>query len=175
MKPDTERKKHYKAKLHRKRNDLHVHLSKELRTKLKRKKRSILVRRDDRVKILRGPGKGKDGKIARVDVSKRKVFVEGITVKNAKAKEVLIPLEPSNVVLVSLEPTKERKELFSEEAFKKPEKKKPEKKPEKPKTEVKKEEKKEEKPKEKKEEKKPEAKAEAPKTPEAPAAPAPKG
>ncbi len=127
MKPDTERKKHYKAKLHKKRNSLHVHLSKELRGKLKKKKRSILVRRDDKVKILRGPGKGKEGKVSRVDVSKRKVFVDGITVRNARAKEVLVPLQPSNLILVALEPTKERKQLFSEEAFKKPSKK-PEKK-----------------------------------------------
>lgn len=135
MKPDTERKKHYKAKLHKKRNNLHVHLSKELRIKLKEKKRSILVRRDDRVKVLRGPGKGKEGKVTKVDISKRKVYVEGVTIKNAKAKETLIPLQPSNLMLMALESTKERKKKFSEEAFKKPEKKKPEK----PKTEVKKE------------------------------------
>lgn len=154
MKPDTERKKHYKAKLHKKRNDLHVHLSKELRSTLKEKTRSILVRRDDRVKILRGPGKGKEGKVSRVDVNKRKVFVEGVTMTNKKGKENIIPLQPSNLMLIALEPTKERKKGFSEGAFKKPEKKK----------EAPKEEKKVEKPQEKKEEKvkppvpKPEAK-----------------
>jgi len=160
MKADTERKKHYKAKLHKKRNDLHVHLSKDLRKTLKKKKRSILVRRDDRVKILRGPGKGKEGKVSRVEISDRKVFVEGVTMKNKRGKEKLVPLQPSNLMLVALEPTKERKELFSEEAFKKPEKKKEEKK-EAP-AAGKKEEKKEEKP--------PVPKPEtAPKAPEAPA------
>ncbi len=127
MKPDTERKKHYKAKLHRKRSNLHVHLSKELRDALKEKTRSILVRRDDRVKILRGPGKGKEGKVSRVDVNERKVFVEGVTMKNKRGKENLVPLQPSNLMLVALEPTKERKKGFSEGAFKKPEKKKEEK------------------------------------------------
>ncbi len=159
MKADTERKKHYKAKLHKKRNDLHVHLSKELRKSLKKKKRSILVRREDRVKILRGPGKGKEGKVSRVEVSERKVFVEGVTMKNKRGKEHLVPLQPSNLILISLEPTKERKELFSEEAFKKPEKK--------PKAETKTEAK--PKAEEAKAEAKPEAKAEAPKAPEAPA------
>jgi len=148
MKPDTERKKHYKAKLHRKRNDLHVHLSKELRSKMKTKKRSILARTGDTVKILRGPGKGKEAKISNVDVTERKVFVDGITVRNAKAKEIQIPLQPSNLVLTGLESTRKRKELFSSDAFKAP------------KIEKKKEEKKEEKPEAKKEEKK-----EAPKPP----------
>ncbi len=156
MKPDTERTKHYKAKLHKKRNDLHVHLSKELRTKLKKKKLSILVRSGDSVKVMRGPGKGKEGKVSRVDISERKVFVDGITTKTAKAKEILIALQPSNLMLTGLESTKERKELFSDDAFKKP----------------KVEKKKEEKPKEeKKEEKKPEA-AKAPKPAEAPKPPA---
>ncbi|NYZ76851.1 50S ribosomal protein L24 [Candidatus Micrarchaeota archaeon] len=123
MKSDTERKKYYQADLHQKRNYLHVHLSKDLRAKLKRKKRAVLARKEDRVKIMRGPGNGKEGKIARVDVSKRKIFVEGITVQNSKKKEVLVPLEPSNLLLIALESTKERKELFSEEAFRKPEKK----------------------------------------------------
>jgi len=148
MKSDTERKKHYKAKLHKKRNDLHVHLSKELRSKMKTKRRSLLVRTGDSVKILRGPEKGKDGKVSAVDITERKVFIDGITVRNAKAKEIPLALQPSNLILVGLESTKERQELFSSDAFKAP------------KTEKKKEEKKEEKPEAKKEEKK-----EAPKPP----------
>ena len=123
MKPDTERRKYYHARLHEKRRALHVHLSKDLRGKLKKKTRAILARRGDRVKILRGPGKGKEGKIVRIDVSKRKIFVEGVSIKNARGKETLLPLQPSNLMLVSIEETKERKELFSESAFKKPEKK----------------------------------------------------
>jgi len=123
MKPDTERRKYYHASLHEKRRALHVHLSKDLRGKLKKKTRAILARRGDRVKILRGPGKGKEGKIVRIDVSKRKIFVEGVSIKNARGKETLLPLQPSNLMLVSIEETKERKELFSESAFKKPEKK----------------------------------------------------
>jgi len=123
MKPDTERRKYYHARLHEKRRNLHIHLSKDLRGKLKKKTRAILARRGDRVKILRGPGKGKEGKIVRIDVSKRKIFVEGISIKNARGKETLLSLQPSNLMLVSIEETKERKELFSESAFKKPEKK----------------------------------------------------
>jgi ribosomal protein uL24 len=119
MKSDTERKKYYTEKLHKKKSRLHVHLSKDLRGKLKTKKRAILVRKEDRVKIMRGPGTDKEARVVRVSTLQRKVFVEGIVAKNRKGKEVLIALEPSNLLLVGLEPTEERKQIFREEAFKK--------------------------------------------------------
>jgi large subunit ribosomal protein L24 len=124
MKSDTERKIFYTEKLHKRKNRLHVHLSKDLRGKLKVKKRAILVRQGDTVRVMRGPGKGKDAKVGQVSVLRRKVFLEGVTVKNLRGKEVPVPVEPSNLLLISLEATKERKEIFSEEAFKKKEAKK---------------------------------------------------
>jgi len=131
MKSDTERKKFYTEKLHKKKSRMHVHLSKELRSKLKIKKRAILLRKGDTVKIIRGPGKGKEAKVSDVNTVRRKVFVEGVVVTNIRGREVAVPTEPSNLLLISLEPSKERKEIFSEEAFKKKEVKKEEKKEEK--------------------------------------------
>ncbi len=128
MKSDTERKKYYTEKLHRKKNRLHVHLSKDLRGKLKTKKRAILVRKEDKVKIMRGPGMGKEARVVRVSTLNRKVFVEGVVSKNRKGKENVLALEPSNLLLVGLEPTEERKQIFREEAFRKHEQK-PEAKP----------------------------------------------
>ena len=125
MKSDTERKKYYTEKLHKKKSRLHVHLSKDLRGKLKTKKRAVLVRREDRVKIMRGPGMGKDARVVRVSTLHRKVYVEGIVSKNRKGKENLLALEPSNLMLISLEPTEERKQIFRDEAFRKPEAAKP--------------------------------------------------
>ena len=125
MKSDTERKKFHYEKLHRKKNRLHVHLSKELRGKVKQKRRSLLVRKGDTVRIMRGPEKGKEAKVGGVDVNRRVVFLEGIAAKNARGREVPMPLQPSNLLLLSLEPSKERKELFSEEAFRKKEASKP--------------------------------------------------
>jgi len=131
MKSDTERKKFYTEKLHKRKSRMHVHLSKELRSKLKIKKRAILLRKGDTVRIMRGPGKGKEAKVSDVNTVRRKVFVEGVVVTNTRAREVAVPVEPSNLLLISLEPSKERKEIFSEEAFKKKEAKKEEKKEEK--------------------------------------------
>lgn len=165
MKSDTERKRYHKEKLHRRKKRLNVHLSKELRGKLKSKRRALLLHNGDQVRVMRGPRKGKEAKVSRVSTMKRKVYLEGVTVRNARGKEMAIPLEPSNLLLIGLEPTPGRKKIFSEDAFKK--KAPPKKKEEKPKAkeekkaEVKKEVKKE------KEEKKP------PKPPETKPAPKP--
>jgi large subunit ribosomal protein L24 len=126
MKSDTERKMFHTEKLHKKKNRLHVHLSKELRGKLKVKKRSLLVHKGDTVKIMRGPEKGKEAKVGDVNVVRRVVFLESITTKTAKGKEVPRPIQPSNLLLTSLEPTSERKQIFSDDAFKKKEIKKAE-------------------------------------------------
>ncbi|MEW6723244.1 MAG: 50S ribosomal protein L24, partial [Candidatus Micrarchaeota archaeon] len=124
MKSDTERKKYHAEKIHKRKNRLHVHLSKELRGKLKAKKRSVGIRKGDTVRVMRGPGKGKDAKVSDVNVLRRKVMLEGIVVKNARGREMPLPLEPSNLLLLSLEPTEERRQIFSEEAFRKKEQKK---------------------------------------------------
>ncbi|MBU0527904.1 MAG: 50S ribosomal protein L24 [Candidatus Micrarchaeota archaeon] len=122
MKPDTERKKYYSEKLHKRKNRLHCHLSKELRSKLKAKKRSLLIHKGDSIKVLRGPGKGKTAKVSKVSTLNRKVYVEGVVAKTARGKEVQMALEVSNLMLVGLEPTKERKAIFSEDIFMKKEK-----------------------------------------------------
>ncbi len=119
MKSDTERKKYYSEKLHRKKSRLHVHLSKDLRGKLKTRKRAILVRKEDRVRVMRGPGMDKEARVVRVSTLTRKVYVEGVVSKNRKGKENVLALEPSNLLLIGLEPTEERKQIFREEAFRK--------------------------------------------------------
>jgi len=73
---------------------------------------------------MRGPHRDKEAKVSRVSTVNRKVFLEGISTKTARGKEKPLPLEASNLLLLALEATKERKEIFSEEAFKKKEVKK---------------------------------------------------
>lgn len=117
MKSDTERKIFYSEKLHERKNRLHVHLSKDLRAKTTTKKRAIQVRKNDRVRVMRGSHAGKEAKVSRVSVIGMKVFLEGMTVKNQRGKEILVPFQPSNLLLISLDSSKERKALFSETAF----------------------------------------------------------
>ncbi len=125
MKSDTERKKFHSEKLHRRKNRLHVHLSKDLRGKLKTKRRAIQVHKGDNVRILRGAHKGKEAKVSRVSIVRRRVYLEGMIIRNARAREVPVPFDPSNLMLLSLEPTQERKKIFKEDAFRKEAPKKP--------------------------------------------------
>jgi large subunit ribosomal protein L24 len=100
MRARTARKKRALAPLHARGKFLHSHLSRELREKMK--KRSMRIRKGDKVKIVRGNFKGKEGKVARVDLKKCKIFIEGITRKKARGQEILVPIDPSNVIITEL-------------------------------------------------------------------------
>jgi len=104
--PKKQRKYRANAPLHIKRKFLSVHLSKELRKKYK--KRSLPVRKGDEVIVLRGKYKKKTGKVTKVDVKKTQVFVEGITRKRVAGTEVQVPLQPSNLMIISLQEDKKR-------------------------------------------------------------------
>lgn len=95
-----QRKFLYEAPLNIRRKMMSAHLSKELREKYKR--RSFPVRKGDEVEIMRGSFKGRKGKIVRVDLKKYKVYIEGITRKKTTGREVLVPIHPSNLKVVSL-------------------------------------------------------------------------
>ncbi|MFA5077254.1 MAG: 50S ribosomal protein L24 [Candidatus Micrarchaeia archaeon] len=112
MKKDTERKKFHEAKLHELRPRMHMHLSKDLRTKLKIKNRALLVNKGDSVRIMRGSGKGKTAKVGRVSYAKGVVYLEGISRKNAKGTEILIPFQASNLLLLELNMSEGRKRQF---------------------------------------------------------------
>ncbi|MBU0586457.1 50S ribosomal protein L24 [Candidatus Micrarchaeota archaeon] len=116
MKRDSERKKLYTAKKHEKRAYVHVHLSKELKSKLGIKKRAITINKGDSVKVLRGSLKGKSAKVARVSYGKSVVYLEGVSRKNAKGTETLIPFQPSNLILTELLISKERRTQYSIQA-----------------------------------------------------------
>lgn len=117
MKADIERKKYHSAKIHKKKKHMDVHLSKELRQKMKIRKRSIGIRKGDRVKIMRGQHAGKEGIVVRASVVDRLIFLEGFTRKNARGKELMLKFQPSNLMLVNLVESKERLKLFGSEVF----------------------------------------------------------
>ena len=96
----TERRKRFKAKLHIRQHFVHSHLCRELREKLK--KRAVRVRKGDRVRILRGEFSKKEGKVAKVDLKKSKVFIEGIKRRRARGQEVFIPIDPSNILILEI-------------------------------------------------------------------------
>ncbi|MEM3208658.1 MAG: 50S ribosomal protein L24 [Candidatus Micrarchaeaceae archaeon] len=104
-KPRKQRRLRYNAPMHIRQKFVHAHLPKDVREKLGIKRRSIEVRRGDTVKVVRGANKGKIGKIAEVDIKRNFIFIEGISRKKAKGKEMLVPIRPSNVYIVNLDLT----------------------------------------------------------------------
>jgi large subunit ribosomal protein L24 len=105
-KPSKQRKQAFSAALHEKQKMLNVHLSRELRKKLKR--RALGVRKDDKVKVMRGKFRGKDGKVSSVDHKKLRVFISGFSRKKVNGTEKMIPFNASNLLLMEIE-TKDEK------------------------------------------------------------------
>ncbi|OIO27925.1 50S ribosomal protein L24 [Candidatus Micrarchaeota archaeon CG_4_10_14_0_2_um_filter_60_11] len=98
--PRKQRKALYNAPLHQRARQLHSHLSKELRAK--EKKRCVRVHKGDKVKVMRGIHKKHSGAVIEVDLKRRRVFVEGVTDKKQGGKEVLVPLDASNLLITEL-------------------------------------------------------------------------
>lgn len=95
--------------LHLLQKAMHVHLSSDLRAKYGI--RNILVRTGDRVKIMRGQYRKKEGAVERVNLKRRKVYVTGMHQLRKDGSRVLYPLEPSNLQIQVLQlDDKRRKE-----------------------------------------------------------------
>jgi len=83
-------------------------LSPELREKHEVK--SIPIRMGDTVRVLRGDHKGKEGKVAAVNLKDMTVTVDGVSVTKSDGTEVPRPVQPSNVMITKIE-TKDEKRL----------------------------------------------------------------
>ena len=99
-KPRKQRKYVYNAPLHVQQKLVNVHLSLELRKKYG--KRNVGVRKEDKVKIMRGQFKGKTGKVVAVNLKKQKVNVEGIENVRKEGTKAYYPLQPSNLMITEL-------------------------------------------------------------------------
>ena len=108
MKPSDERKKRYNAPLHRKKKNLKVHVSKELKKK-NVEKRSMIVRKGDKVMIMKGKYKKKEAKVARVNYKEGKVYLEGLSKRTARGREMAVAFQPSNLQLMALIERKKNK------------------------------------------------------------------
>ena len=105
--PRKQRKYRANAGLHLRKKFVNVNLSKELRGKSpkeghKRNKRSIQIKKGDKVKIMRGEFRGEVGKILEVDIKKSMVIIEGIQAKKQDGSKVNLKLQPSNLQIIEL-------------------------------------------------------------------------
>ncbi len=100
-KPRKQHKYRAKAPLHLRKNLVSIHLSKDLIKKYG--KRNVPVRKGDKVKILRGQFRKKEGKIERIDRKSYKVYITGIELVKKEGSKVLKSLDPSNLTIVDLD------------------------------------------------------------------------
>lgn len=96
----------YHAPLHIKSAMLASHLSKELRQKIG--KRALRVRVGDKVIVMTGQHRKKQGKVERVDIVRQAVFVTGIDRQRKDGSKAAYPFHPSNLVILELFEDKRR-------------------------------------------------------------------
>lgn len=95
-----QRKYLYNSPLHLKQKQVHVHLSKSLRDK--HGLRNIQVKKGDKIKVLRGQHKNKEGKVDRVNLKSGKVYVSGIEYIKKEGARMPVALTSSNLMVVDL-------------------------------------------------------------------------
>ena len=99
-KPSRQRKYRAEAPLHLRQRLVNVHLSKELRSK--HKKRAIAVRKGDKVIVMRGAFSKHTGKVERVDLKKTEVYVAGVERTKRDGSKTKIAINPSNLMITEL-------------------------------------------------------------------------
>ncbi|KAK0723225.1 translation protein SH3-like domain-containing protein [Lasiosphaeria miniovina] len=104
------RKAHFSAPSSVRRTVMSAPLSKELREKYN--VRSMPVRKDDEVTIVRGLNKDKEGKVTSVYRLKYVIHIERVTREKASGQSVPLGIHPSNVVITKLKLDKDRESIL---------------------------------------------------------------
>ncbi|XP_072981364.1 large ribosomal subunit protein uL24y-like [Typha angustifolia] len=108
------RKAHFTAPSSVRRVLMSAPLSTELRTKYN--VRSVPVRKDDEVQVVRGTFKGREGKVVQVYRRKWVIHIERITREKVNGSTVNVGINPSKVVITKLKLDKDRKALLDRKA-----------------------------------------------------------
>merc|ERR1719434_483358 len=85
-------------------------LSKDLKSKYS--VRSLPIRRDDEVMIVRGHYHDREGKVTQVYRKKWRIHIERVTRDKANGQTVLIGIHPSKVMITKIKLDKDRKALL---------------------------------------------------------------
>lgn len=108
------RKAHFTAPSSVRRVLMSAPLSRDLRTKYN--VRSMPVRKDDEVQVVRGTYKGREGKVVQVYRRKWVIHIERITREKVNGSTVNVGVNPSKVVITKLRLDKDRKSLLDRKA-----------------------------------------------------------
>ncbi|CRK14426.1 60S ribosomal protein L26-1 like [Verticillium longisporum] len=101
---------HFSAPSSDRRTIMSAPLSKELREKYNA--RSIPIRKDDEVTIVRGANKGREGKVTAVYRLKYVIHIERVTREKTSGQSVPIGIHPSKVVVNKLKLDKDRESIL---------------------------------------------------------------
>merc|ERR1712124_233470 len=104
------RKAYFTAPSHIRRKLMSAPLSKDLRTKYN--VRSVPIRRDDEVMIVRGHYHDREGKVTQVYRKKWRIHVERVTRDKANGQSVNVGIHPSKVVITKIKLDKDRRALL---------------------------------------------------------------
>ncbi|XP_069677903.1 large ribosomal subunit protein uL24 [Periplaneta americana] len=105
------RKRHFTAPSHIRRRLMSAPLSKELRQKYN--VRTMPIRKDDEVQVVRGHYKGQQvGKVVQVYRKKFVIYIERIQREKANGASVYVGIHPSKTVIVKLKMDKDRKKII---------------------------------------------------------------
>lgn len=74
--------------------------------------RSIPIRKDDEVQIVRGSNKDKEGKVTSVYRLKYVIHIERVTREKTSGQSVPLGIHPSNVVITKLKLDKDREAIL---------------------------------------------------------------
>jgi len=105
-----QRKAHFGAPSSQRRIIMTSSLSKEL--KGRHGCRSLPVRKDDEVIVVRGAHKGAEGKVVHIRRKKWIVHVERVTRDKVNGSTVPIGIHPSNVVITTIKMDKDRRKIL---------------------------------------------------------------
>lgn len=95
-----QRKYRYNAPLHIRQKFLHVHLTPALREK--HGLRNTLIRKGDKIRVLRGYFRKKEGTVERVLLKKERVFVSGLTSSKKDGAKLPVAFRPSQLLITEL-------------------------------------------------------------------------
>jgi large subunit ribosomal protein L24 len=114
--PRKQRKRVQNASLHERKNMLKCRLDEFLQEEYGL--RSLIVKKGDLVRIMRGQFRDTEGKITEVSYKKGVVYLDNTTITKADGKEAAVPVHPSNLMIVKLELDDERKTLIQNKVMK---------------------------------------------------------
>merc|ERR1712091_363015 len=104
------RKAHFTAPSNVRRKIMSAHLNKELSNKHHVK--SMPIRKDDEVIVVRGSHRGREGKVIQVYRKKYVIHIERVTREKSNGSTVNVGIHPSNVMITKLKLDKDRRAIL---------------------------------------------------------------